>query len=34
MNDVAKSVTIALGMGVLAAILFGAGLIGGGLTPF
>jgi hypothetical protein len=33
MNEVAKSVKIALGMGVLAAILFGAGLIGGGLTP-
>lgn len=32
MNAVAKSVTIALGMGVLAAILFGIGLIGG-LTP-
>ena len=32
MNAVAKSVTIALSMGVLAAILFGIGLIGG-LTP-
>jgi hypothetical protein len=32
MNAVAKSVTIALGMGVLAAILFGIGLISG-LTP-
>jgi|GEM_PF-4605033 len=32
MNDIAKSVIIALGMGLLAAILFGVGLIGG-LTP-
>ena len=32
MNAVAKSVVIALGMGLLAAILFGVGLIGG-LTP-
>lgn len=32
MNAVAKSVTIALGMGVLAAILVGVGLVGG-LTP-
>lgn len=32
MNDIARSVMMALGMGLLAAILFGAGLIGG-LTP-
>jgi hypothetical protein len=32
MNAIAKSVVIALGMGLLAAILFGVGLIGG-LTP-
>jgi len=32
MNAIAKSVIIALGMGLLAAILFGVGLIGG-LTP-
>jgi len=32
MNAVAKSAVIALGMGLLAAILFGIGLIGG-LTP-
>jgi hypothetical protein len=32
MNVIAKSVVIALGMGLLAAILFGVGLIGG-LTP-
>ena len=32
MNAIAKSVLIALGMGLLAAILFGVGLIGG-LTP-
>jgi hypothetical protein len=31
-NAIAKSVVIALGMGLLAAILFGVGLIGG-LTP-
>ena len=32
MNAIAKSVLIALGMGLFAAILFGVGLIGG-LTP-
>jgi len=32
MNAIAKSVVIALGMGLLAAMLFGVGLIGG-LTP-
>lgn len=32
MNPIAKSAVIALGMGFLAAILFGVGLIGG-LTP-
>ena len=32
MNTIAKSVVIALGMGLLAAVLFGVGLIGG-LTP-
>jgi hypothetical protein len=32
MNAIAKSVVIALGMGLLAAILVGVGLIGG-LTP-
>jgi hypothetical protein len=32
MNDIARSVTIALGLGLLAAIIFGVGLIGG-LTP-
>jgi hypothetical protein len=32
MNSIAKSVVIALGMGLLAGIFFGVGLIGG-LTP-